>query len=299
MIREKSCGAVVYTVSNGKRLYLLEHMKKGHTSICKGHVEGRETERETAAREIREETALSVEFVDGFRRTIQYSPYEGCVKDVIFFLARAESMEVTAQPEEVDSIEWAELPDVLVKLTHQSDRETVLAADRYLNEHLETRAFRSMRRHDRELTREQCERLLKEGMDGVLCLHGDGGWPYGVPLSYVYRDGKIYFHGAKTGHKLDAIRRDPRASFCVVTRDLVIPRQYTTDYRSVIAFGTVREVTEDEEKRDALRALALEYAPADTEEHRERYIDANFAPAAVLEFTVLHLSGKSRSKMES
>ncbi len=298
MIREKSCGAVVYAVKDGRRLYLLEHMKKGHTSICKGHVEGRETEHETAAREIREETALSVLFLDGFRRTIQYSPCEGCVKDVVFFLARAESMEVTAQPEEVDSIEWAELPEALVLLTHRSDRETVLAADRYLNEHPETGDFRPMRRHDRELTREQCERLLKEGSHGVLSLCGDGGWPYGAPLSFVYRNGKIYFHGAGVGHKLDAVRHDPRASFCAVAQDRVISEQYTTDYRSVIAFGTVREIADRGEKRDALRALALKYAPADAEENRERYIGADIAAACVLELTVLRMTGKSRSKME-
>ena len=113
----------------------------------------------------------------------------------------------------------------------------------------------------------------------------------------VYRDGKIFFHGAKSGHKLDALRRDPRASFCVVTQDHVIPQQYTTDYRSVIAFGLLREVTDEAEKREALRALALKYAPTDTEEHREKYIGADIPAAAVLELTVVHLSGKSRSKV--
>lgn len=294
---EKSCGAVIFAESGGERLYLLEHMQKGHTSLCKGHVEGAETEHETAVREIREETALEVAFLDGFSRTIRYSPCEGCLKDVIFFLARAESMDVTAQPEEVASIEWVPLEDALVKLTHRSDRETLLAADRFLNAHPEHTVFRPMRRHDRELTREQCEKLLKDGFDGVLSLYGDGGWPYGVPLSYVYRDGKIFFHGAKSGHKLDALRRENRASFCVVTQDHVIPRQYTTDYRSVIAFGLLREVTDEAEKREALRALALEYAPADTVENREKYIDADINAACVIELTVTHLSGKSRTKL--
>ena len=294
---EKSCGAVIFAESGGERLYLLEHMQKGHTSLCKGHVEGAETEHETAVREIREETALEVAFLDGFSRTIRYSPCEGCLKDVIFFLARAESMEVTAQPEEVASIEWVPLADALVKLTHLSDRETLLAADRFLNAHPEHTAFRPMRRHDRELTREQCEKLLKDGFDGVLSLYGDGGWPYGVPLSYVYRDGKIFFHGAKSGHKLDALRRENRASFCVVTQDYVIPQQYTTNYRSVIAFGLLREVTDEAEKREALRALALEYAPADTVENREKYIDADINAACVIELTVTRLSGKARTKL--
>ena len=294
---EKSCGAVIFAIDRGERLYLLEHMKKGHTSLCKGHVEGNETEHETAAREIREETALEVTFLDGFSRTIRYSPYEGCLKDVIFFLARADAMDVTAQPEEVASIEWAALPSALVKLTHRSDRETLLAADGFLNVHPELTPARPLRRRDRELTREQCEQILLDGSNGVLSLCGDGGWPYGVPLSYVYREGKIFFHGAKSGHKLDALRRDPRASFCVTARDRVIPEQYTTDYRSVIAAGLVREVTDEAEKRAALRLLGRKYAPADAPENRERYIDADINAAAVLELTVAHLSGKARSKL--
>ena len=81
---EKSCGAVIYTVVNGKRLYLVEIMQKGHTSFCKGHVEGTESEHQTAAREIREETGLEVKFVEGFRQTIEYSPYRDCSKTVVF-----------------------------------------------------------------------------------------------------------------------------------------------------------------------------------------------------------------------
>ena len=87
MIYEKSCGAVIFTEADGVRLYLIELMKKGHCSICKGHVEKNETEHQTAEREILEETGLSVKFINGFRESIEYSPYEGCIKTVIFFLA--------------------------------------------------------------------------------------------------------------------------------------------------------------------------------------------------------------------
>ena len=133
MIHEKSCGAVIFTEQNGKRLYLVELMQKGHCSICKGHVEGNESERQTAAREIQEETGLSVAFVDGFRKTITYSPYENCVKTVVFFLASADSTNVTAQEEEVKEIKWLPIEKALVSLTFDSDRETVLKAERFLN----------------------------------------------------------------------------------------------------------------------------------------------------------------------
>ena len=85
---EKSCGAVIYYEDDGRRLYLIELMQKGHRSICKGHVENDESEHQTAEREILEETRLTVTFIDGFRESIEYSPYDGCMKTVVFFLAK-------------------------------------------------------------------------------------------------------------------------------------------------------------------------------------------------------------------
>ena len=133
MIREKSCGAVIYAQREGKRLYLIEQMQKGHHSICKGHVERDESEHQTAAREILEETGLTVTFVDGFRETIAYSPYEGCMKTVVFFLARADCTDVIPQEEEVKAIRWLPFEDAMSTLTFDSDRETLQRAETYLN----------------------------------------------------------------------------------------------------------------------------------------------------------------------
>ncbi|MBQ2061398.1 MAG: NUDIX domain-containing protein [Oscillospiraceae bacterium] len=132
MVYEKSCGAVIYTEQNGKRFYLVELMQKGHCSICKGHVEGNESEHQTAAREIFEETGLSVDFVNGFQETIAYSPYEDCVKTVVFFLAFADSTDVTVQEEEVKEIRWLPIEEALTALTFDSDRETVQKAEDFL-----------------------------------------------------------------------------------------------------------------------------------------------------------------------
>lgn len=122
MIEEKSCGAVIFIHKDGKLLFLVEKMVKGHTSLCKGHVENGENEHETATREIKEETGLTVKFADGFRESIEYSPYSGCRKKVVFFLAEAESDKTTAQPEEVREIFWAEYKEAYESLTHESDR---------------------------------------------------------------------------------------------------------------------------------------------------------------------------------
>lgn len=132
MIYEKSCGAVICTGNAGRRLYLIELMQKGHQSLCKGHVEKDETERQTAEREIREETGLTVRFLDGFRETIEYSPYDGCRKTVVFFLAEADRTDVTVQEEEVREISWLPLEEALAALTFESDRETLRKADRFL-----------------------------------------------------------------------------------------------------------------------------------------------------------------------
>lgn len=109
--------------------------------------------------------------------------------------------------------------------------------------------FRDMRRKNQLLPPEEAESILRQGTSGVLSLLGDGGYPYGVPLSYVYHNGRLYFHCAKAGHKLDAIRRERKCSFCVIAQDLVAPEKYTTLFRSVIAFGQVRVLEDAGETR--------------------------------------------------
>ena len=132
MKREKSCGAVVYRIVDGEIQYLVEHMSKGHYSIPKGHVENGETEIETARREIMEETNLEVEIDDSFRRVISYSPYQGCVKDVVFFVAKAVSDDMINQESEVSGLEWLSMEDAVKRLTHATDKKTVMDADRHI-----------------------------------------------------------------------------------------------------------------------------------------------------------------------
>ena len=134
LIPEKSCGAVIFTERGGERLYLLERMRKGHISLCKGHTEPGESEHDTAVREIREETALSVEFIDGFRESIQYSPFPGSVKTVVFFLAHAKNTETKAQPEEVSEILWLPEDKALQTLSYDSDRDVLRAAADFLRQ---------------------------------------------------------------------------------------------------------------------------------------------------------------------
>ena len=152
--------------------------------------------------------------------------------------------------------------------------------------------FRPMRRARQALPESVCARILARGTSGVLAVLGDEGYPYAVPLSYHYEAGRIIFHCARQGHKLDAIRRCPRASFCVIDQDRVAPEKYTTLYRSVIAFGTLRELTDEAEKRAAFEALGRKYAPHGPEAALQAEIDREWPALCVLEMTVLHLTGK-------
>lgn len=152
--------------------------------------------------------------------------------------------------------------------------------------------FREMRRKKQALPPEMSAEILERGTSGVLALSGDDGYPYALPISYVYDGGHIYFHCAKSGHKLDAIARDPRASFCVVDRDEIAAEKYTTFFRSVIVFGKVRLLENEGEKLEAMRKLALKYAPGDSAESRQAAIQRDWKPLCVLDMTVEHISGK-------
>lgn len=152
--------------------------------------------------------------------------------------------------------------------------------------------FRPMRRHTQQLTHEEAVALLEKATSGVLALSGDEGYPYAVPISHVYADGKLYFHGAKTGHKVDAVTREPKASFCVVDQDEVVPERYTTYFRSAIAFGKIRIFTDDAKKRQALVLLGRKYHPTDSAEGLTKAIDAEFPATCMMEMTIEHLTGK-------
>lgn len=152
--------------------------------------------------------------------------------------------------------------------------------------------FRDMRRKNQLLTGKECAQILNNGTSGVLAVLGDDQYPYAVPLSYVYDGSSIYFHCAKSGHKLDAIQNSGKASFCVVDQDDVIPEEYTTYFRSVIVFGNVRILEEKNEKRRAIEKLAVKYHPNDSEAGRQKAIDREYQPLCMLSLTIEHMTGK-------
>ena len=157
--------------------------------------------------------------------------------------------------------------------------------------------FREMRRKKQQMPDADAVGVLERGSHGVLAVPGDGGYPYAVPISYVYCGGKIYMHCAKSGHKLDAVRACGKASFCVVDADDVVPEKFTTYYRSVIAFGRVREITDDAEKLSAIRALSAKYCPELPREKHEAEIELEWAPLHIIAMEIEHLTGKESREL--
>ena len=151
--------------------------------------------------------------------------------------------------------------------------------------------FREMRRFKQLLPQETAVGILNRNTGGTLALLGDEDYPYAVPISYVYADGKLYFHSAKSGHKIDAIKKHEKASFCVIDKDEIVPEKYTTYFRSVIAFGKVRLVEDVEEMRRVATALAMKYS-ADFAEGIPAEIDSSIRNMAIIEMTIDHMTAK-------
>ena len=149
-----------------------------------------------------------------------------------------------------------------------------------------------MRRKDKALSEEDMIQVLNAASYGVLSTISEDGAPYGVPINYVYKDGKIYFHSALVGHKLDNIKLNNTVSFCVVTDVGTIPDKFTTKYKSVIISGTANEIDEDG-KEEAFK-LFLERFSSNFMESGMDYINKAGGSARIFQIDVKHISAKGK-----
>jgi len=124
MKQEKSCGAIVYrkNIKNEIEILLIKHENGGHWAFPKGHVEENETETETAAREIWEETGLKAEIDTDFRETVSYSPKENVIKEVVYFAAVPAGGDIKRQEEEVAEISWSSVDNAMEKISYENDK---------------------------------------------------------------------------------------------------------------------------------------------------------------------------------
>lgn len=151
--------------------------------------------------------------------------------------------------------------------------------------------FREMRRINQVMSIERSKEVLMKGSSGVFALSGDNDYPYALPINYVYVNDKIYFHCAKTGHKIDALNRCSKVSFCVIEQDQIIPEKFTSYFRSVIVFGQARIVENDAIKQFALEELVKKYS-FDFQIEGQDEIKKSFDRTYIVEVSIDHLSGK-------
>lgn len=148
-----------------------------------------------------------------------------------------------------------------------------------------------MRRHRQQLSQEESIRILERATSGTLALLGDDDYPYAVPISFVYHEGCLYFHSAVEGHKVDAIRGHGKASFCVIDQDEVHGELYTTFFRSVIAFGHISIIGDEDEKTAAARMLGYRYNP-NQDDALQMEMEKGLHRMVMLRMKIEHLTGK-------
>ena len=152
--------------------------------------------------------------------------------------------------------------------------------------------FKEMRRKDREIEQNEIVEILKRCEYGILSTIGENGYPYGVPVNYVYMDKAIYFHCAVEGQKLDNLRNNNKVSFCVVGETCVLPEQFSTKYESIIVFGKANDIY-DNEKNAALLEIINKYSKEYVEKGKEYIKNAN-ENVKVIKINIEHISGKAR-----
>ena len=152
--------------------------------------------------------------------------------------------------------------------------------------------FRPMRRFKQQLREEECIRILQEEKRGVLSMLGEDGYPYGIPMNHWYspEDGKLYFHGAKTGHKIDAVTKNCKVSYCVFDAGFRREGEWALNISSVIVFGRI-ELIEDQEKIYKIARL-LSYKFTNDEEYIEREIQKSGPGTMMFALVPEHMTGK-------
>lgn len=152
--------------------------------------------------------------------------------------------------------------------------------------------FRKMRRSPQALSEEEIREVLVRENRGVMSVHGDDGYPYGFPINHYYDEesGKLYFHGANFGHHIDAIRRDPKVSYCVYGQDQQKEGDWAKYVKSVIVFGKAELTTDQEEVVRVCRLLCDKF-PCPVE-YVEAEIAKDAASTMLISITIENINGK-------
>lgn len=152
--------------------------------------------------------------------------------------------------------------------------------------------FRQMRRFKQQISEEECIEVLKTAPRGVLSMAGDDGYPYGIPLDHWYceKDGKLYFHGAKEGKKIDSILKNDKVSYVVMDEGFRKDGEWALNIKSVIIFGRIRPVTDEDKAKEICTALCRKFT--DDEEYLQKELRSALPRVQCLELIPEHMTGK-------
>ena len=311
--------SLCYIEQNGS--YLLLHRVKKQNDInhdkwigIGGKFEEGESPEDCVRREAREETGLElldlkycgivtfvsdgmneVEFMHLFRATKFSGELKECDEGVLEWIPKEKFAELPHWDGDRIFLTLIdrEVPFFSLKLTYRGNTLTeallnekpVQASDFAYGSLPE---FPPMRRHERELSREDAMGILTQNEYGILATENSIGYPYGIPLSYAFDGEHIWFHGAKAGEKFNAITRNSRVSFTVVRNTKIHPEKFSTAFESCIVFGRVR-IPKD--PTIGLRLLVKKYSP-EFQEVGDAYIERALHKTGVFRIDIEHISGK-------
>ena len=150
--------------------------------------------------------------------------------------------------------------------------------------------FRPLARIKQALSEEECLDVLKTQRRGVLSINGDNGYPYGMPLNHYYEDGCLYFHGGKKGHRIDALKKDPKVSYCVYDEGYRNEGEWHLNVKSVIVFGEVEFI--EDEKKIAEISKKLSYKFTSDDNYIEDELRKSLKNTAMFVLKIRYMTGK-------
>ena len=150
--------------------------------------------------------------------------------------------------------------------------------------------FREMRRQKQAISAEECVELLKSETRGVLSMIGDDGYPYGVPINHYYENGKLYFHGGKIGHRVDAVKNCDKVCYTVFDKGYLKEGDWALNAKSVVIFGRIKVVEDFDEAIEICRRLSYKFT--DDEDYINEEIEKCAKATLVMELDIEHMTGK-------
>lgn len=152
---------------------------------------------------------------------------------------------------------------------------------------------REMRRKERQMNEEQVRSLIAKGNTGILSLNGENGYPYSVPVNYVYFNDAIYIHGSVEGRKVDLIKADERACFCSIVNSEILVDKLTAAYESFIAVGTAEMVEDCTEKEEVLKYIVDSLSVPEFQEKGYGMVAKMLDRTGIIKFSIEEVSGKA------